>query len=160
MLNSFKLFLDCDGVLADFDRHAETVFKMHPREFEDLHGQEKFWSVLKETEEFFFNIPLMSEAMYLWNSVKHLDPHILTGVPTGGWAEDQKIRWANKHFKTDKVITCKSRNKRDHMVPNVTNIIIDDWPRHKGRWEETGGIFIVHTSVENSLNELRKLKVL
>jgi hypothetical protein len=58
------------------------------------------------------------------------------------------------------MITCRSREKRVHMHEGKHNIIIDDWPEYKPLWEEHGGTFILHTSAEDSLNELAKLGVL
>lgn len=37
-----QLFLDCDGVLADFDKRAEQIFGMTGREFEDTYGSKEF----------------------------------------------------------------------------------------------------------------------
>lgn len=41
-----RLFLDCDGVLADFDRSAEHIFGMPPRAFQKRQGLPAFWKRL------------------------------------------------------------------------------------------------------------------
>lgn len=42
-----QLFLDCDGVLADFDTYAEDYFGMPPREYERIMGSSRFWDALE-----------------------------------------------------------------------------------------------------------------
>lgn len=158
----FQLFLDADGVLADFDVVAEQVFGMNPRKFEEEFGSEEFWKKLRETEKFYENLPLMPDAQDLWDAVSHLEPIILTGCPRGGWAEPQKFNWAKNSFgENAKIITCASREKREHMHQDKHNIIIDDWPQYKPLWEQNGGTFILHTSTNESLLELDNvLKIL
>lgn len=78
---NMQLFLDCDGVLADFDTFAASIFGMHPRDFEDLHGDEKFWKALNSVDNFFEQLPLMHDAMHLWEATQKFNPIILTGVP-------------------------------------------------------------------------------
>ncbi len=156
-----KLFLDCDGVLADFDALATDILGMYPRNFEDQYGQKEFWKRLAMYDGFYEKLPLMSDAMYLWQSVQHLNPTILTGCPRGGWAEEQKQRWAVKMFGSDvHMITCRSRDKRVHMHEAKHNILIDDWPEYKHLWEEREGTFILHTSANDSLNQLITMGVI
>ena len=38
-----RLFLDADGVLADFDEGAKRLLGMTPRQFEAKHGKREFW---------------------------------------------------------------------------------------------------------------------
>jgi beta-phosphoglucomutase-like phosphatase (HAD superfamily) len=45
-----QLFLDCDGVLADFDTAAERTFYQHPREAKDLLGTDEFWNRISSRE--------------------------------------------------------------------------------------------------------------
>jgi len=153
-----KLFLDCDGVLADFDELATDIFGMHPRKYEEVHGSKLFWKTLAAYDGFYEKLPLMPDAMYLWTSVKHLKPTILTGCPQGTWAKPQKIRWAKKMFGDDvDIITCSSKDKRLHMHEAKHNILVDDWPQYKHLWEEHGGTFILHTSAIDSLLQLERL---
>lgn len=146
------VFLDCDGVLADFDTYAEAYFGMNPREYEKRMGSKKFWEQLEAKGDFYRNLPLMPDAMALFEGVKHLHPTILTGCPRGNWAQGQKVAWAAEHFPGVPIITCRSADKRDYAKPG--DVLIDDWPQHRHRWIEMGGIFIVHHDAVSSLAAL------
>lgn len=153
-----QLFLDCDGVMADFDTYAEKIFGLPPRKAETKLGRPRFWADLQSHEGFYEKLPLMPDAMELFEAVKHLNPPILTGLPQGDWAEPQKCAWGRKHFPDTKMICCASKDKRNHMQPG--DVIVDDWPQYKGLWEEAGGIFVLHTSAKDSIAKLRDLGVL
>lgn len=151
-----RLFLDCDGVLADFDGYAAGLLGMPPREFEARHGRREFWRRIAAHPDYFYRLPLMPDARELWESVAHLHPVILTGVPHGDWAPPQKMRWAAKHFPGARMITTMARAKRDHMeAPG--DILVDDTPRFRDLWEEAGGVFVLHRSARESLAELAAL---
>ena len=149
-----QLYLDCDGVLADFDYGAERALGMPPRRFEALHGKGRFWSRLASTPDFYAELPPMRDAMVLYEGVRHLDPIILTGLPRGDWAEPQKRRWAHRHFPGVEVITCMAALKRNHCRPG--DVLVDDTLRYGHLWEGAGGVFIHHLSAERTLAELRR----
>ena len=146
------VFLDCDGVLADFDKAGLLTFGMPPRDAEALVGSKEFWRRLEADNSFYRNLPLMPDAMDLVDGVRHLNPTILTGCPRGNWAEAQKVAWAAEHFPGIPVITCRSADKRDHAKPG--DVLIDDWPQHRHRWIEMGGVFISHFDAATSLAAL------
>lgn len=155
-----QVFLDCDGVLADFDKLAEQIFGMNPRKFEDTYGSKEFWKRLRNHENFFGTLDLMPDAMGLYNAVKHLNPIILTGAPMGNWSEAQKLGWGAKHFPTTKMIVVSpSRDKFKHMI-NPGDILVDDLTKYQHIWIENGGIFVHHTSANSSIKMLKDLKVL
>lgn len=150
-----QLFLDCDGVLADFEAGAENVLGMLPRAFQKKLGLGRFWSKLARAGDFYATLPLMRDARLLFDAVAHLDPIILTGCPRGGWAEPQKVRWAKEHFPGTKIITCMAADKRNHAT--VGDILVDDTLKHRHRWEAMGGVFIHHRNAKDSLRELAEL---
>ena len=152
------LFLDCDGVLADFNSAAQAVLGMHPRSFEKRFGLPAFWSRLARHPEFYRTLPVLPEGRRLFEAVRHLDPIILTGCPRGGWAEMQKVRWAADHFAGTRIITCMARDKRDHAIAG--DVLVDDTVRHRRRWEEIGGIFVHFRTTEQTLRELHALGML
>lgn len=153
-----QLFLDCDGVLADFDKAADELLGMPPRQFEDEFGTGEFWNRIRSRRNFYRNLPLLPDARELFDAVAHLNPVILTGCPRGGWAEPQKVEWAREHFPGTKVITCLSAEKRMHMRPG--DVLVDDYMKYRARWENAGGIFILHVSARQSIAELKRLGLL
>jgi hypothetical protein len=148
-----QLYLDCDGVLADFHAGAVAALGMHPKAYEKRHGVGRFWAKLAKAEDFYFSLPLMPGAMDLFEAVRHLDPIILTGLPIGNWAADQKVRWAAKHFPGTRIITTMARDKRNHAKEG--DVLVDDMLKHAHLWEDAGGIFIHHKSVEETLGRLK-----
>ncbi len=147
-----QLYLDCDGVLADFDKGAAALLGMHPKAFEKRNGPGRFWARIAKAPDFYFGLPLLDGATELFDAVKHLDPVILTGLPRGNWAADQKVRWAAQHFPGTRIITTMARNKRDHGKPG--DVLVDDMLKHAGRWEEMGGVFVHHTSAAATIAAL------
>jgi hypothetical protein len=148
-----QLYLDCDGVLADFDKGATAVLGLPPRAYEKRHGLGRFWQKLAQAPDFYFSLPLMDDAMELFQAVRHLDPIILTGLPRGNWAADQKVRWAAEHFPGTRIITTMARDKRDHAKEG--DVLVDDQDRHRHRWEEVGGVFIHHRNAKQTIETLR-----
>lgn len=148
-----QLYLDCDGVLADFDAGATAILGMNPKVFEKRHGLGCFWAKLASAPDFYFGLPLLPDAMRLFEAVRHLDPIILTGLPRGNWAADQKVRWAAKYFPGTHIITTIARDKRDHA--HSGDVLADDQRRHAHLWEEVGGIFIHHRSADDTLERLK-----
>lgn len=155
-----QIFLDCDGVLADFDKLAEQIFGMNPRLFEDTYGSKEFWKQLRNHENFFGSLDLMPDAMVLFEAVKHHNPIILTGAPMGNWSAPQKMGWGSLNFPTTKMIVVSpSRDKFKHMV-NPGDILVDDLLKYRHIWEENGGIFVHHTSAASSIKMLQELGIL
>ena len=150
-----QLYLDCDGVLADFDAGAAAILGMGPRAFEERFGKKRFWARLATAPDFYATLPLMPGARDLFAAVRHLDPIILTGLPLGRWAAPQKIRWAADHFPGTRIITCFARDKRNHARDG--DVLVDDTLKYQHLWEEEGGVFVHHRTVDETLAELAGL---
>ena len=147
-----RLYLDADGVLADFEKGATALLGLHPRAYEKRHGPVRFWQKLARAPDFYFGLPLMPDAMELFDAVRHLDPIILTGLPRGNWAAEQKVRWAARYFPGTTIITTMARDKRDHA--EAGDVLVDDQLTHRHLWEGVGGIFVHHKSARASLAQL------
>lgn len=148
-----QIYLDCDGVLADFDKGAEKILGAHPRAFEKRHGLAEFWKRLARAPDFFDSLEPLPDAMELYEAVRHLSPIILTGLPRGNWAEPQKRRWAERHFPGVEVITTSAALKREHCHPG--DVLVDDRDRYRDLWEAAGGVFVHHTSAAASIQALK-----
>ena len=150
-----RLFLDADGVLADFDSGVENLLKARPDEFIAKHGQREFWRRLARAPEFYARLPEMPEARRLFDAVKHLKPTILTGLPLGNWAAPQKVAWAAEHFPGVPVITCMARDKHKHMEPG--DVLVDDRENHRQAYEADGVLFVHHKDAADSIRQLGEI---
>jgi hypothetical protein len=84
--------------------------------------------------------------MELFEAVRHLDPVILTGLPRGNWAADQKVRWAAQAFPRAPG-SSPPWPATSATTPRKGDVLVDDQLRHAtiiSRWEEAGGVFIHH----------------
>ena len=150
-----RLFLDADGVLADFDLSARRLLGLRPKEFIAKHGRGTFWKRLATAKNFYGDLPEMPDAHVLFDGVKHLKPTILTGLPVGSWAAPQKLEWAAKHFPGVPIVTCLARDKHKHMHPG--DVLVDDREKHRAEYERAGVVFIHHKDAEDSLRQLAKI---
>lgn len=147
-----RLYLDCDGVLADFDAGVQRLLGVAPQDYKDRYGKARFWERLALAPDFYARLPEMPDARDLFDAVKHLDPVILTGLPRGDWAAPQKVRWAAEHFPGTRIITVLAVDKRNHC--NEGDVLVDDKLKHRHLWEQAGGVFIQHRSAKETLREL------
>lgn len=147
-----QLYLDLDGVLADFDRGVEEITGERPDEL----STKAMWKALAAHPDFFGTLEMMEDAQHLWDYCEPYDPTILTGLPRGDWAEDQKRRWvANMLGRDVDVITCWSHEKPKWSGPG--HVLVDDRERLEEPWEQEGGVFILHVDAETSIKELQRL---
>lgn len=154
-----QVFVDMDGVLADFDSMYEAVFGVTL----DRNGSEPpdLWQNIRDYRgRFFLELPLEDDARVLWDGVRALYPQpiILSGADPRKYPGiiEQKQEWITQHIGLGvPLITCRSRDKCKHGKPG--DILIDDWKKYRHLWEQMGGTFILHTSAVESLSQLAEL---
>jgi len=150
-----RLFLDADGVLANFDEGVEHLLGMSFKRFEAKHGRGAAWKRLANAKNFYGSLNEMPDARLLFEAVKHLKPTILTGLPLGKWAAPQKVEWAAEHFPGVPIITCMARDKHKHMKPG--DVLVDDRENHRAGYEAAGVLFVHHKNAADSLRQLAKI---
>jgi 5'(3')-deoxyribonucleotidase len=150
-----RLFLDADGVLADFDEGARRLLGIRPKEYIAKYGRAAFWKRLARARNFYGSLSEMPDARRLFDAVKHLEPTILTGLPIGSWAAPQKVEWAATHFPGVPIITCMASDKHKHMHPG--DVLVDDREKHRDAYEAAGVIFVHHRDAEDSLRQLANI---
>ena len=157
-----RLFCDLDGVLADFDRGFRARVGREPGEYEAEVGAEAFWARIAAEFRFFADLPLMPDAMKLWNTISYVNPTILTGAPLSiPTARDEKIGWVARYFglgAASRTIVTTAAMKSERCKPG--DVLIDDRTKHREKWEARGGIWIVHRSAEETIDELVRLNLL
>lgn len=149
-----QLFVDMDGVIADFDAGYEQLTGKSPKKTDDNVD----WKIIHESGGFYRDLPPMPDFKDLWGFVKHFEPIILTGIPTSvPSAADDKRAWVTKHIGISQpLITCLSKNKSLHMK-NPGDILIDDWEKYMHVWTGKGGKWITHTDAASTIEKLTDL---
>jgi hypothetical protein len=147
-----RLFLDLDGVLADFDRGVREVTGQPPEAL----PLRSMWAALARAPRFFETLAFMEDAELLWRFCAPYQPTILTGLPLGSWAPAQKRRWVARMLGASvPVITCMSREKPRYSGPG--HVLVDDRAEAGAGWEAKGGTFVHHRSASASIDALRRL---
>jgi hypothetical protein len=157
-----RIWLDLDGVFADFDALAEHILKTdNIYKWEFIHGPDAFWTELNKFPNFFGALPMKKDAHILWDFVKHTKPTFLTALPKkDAWAVDaQKRRWvAEKISREVDVVTCLTSDKPTYCRPG--DVLVDDRAVNRAAWEAAGGTFVLHTTAPSSVAYLMALGVL
>lgn len=153
-MDQFKLFIDLDGVLANFEQGVQNLGISNK--------SSEMWFKLSEIPNFFGNLEWCVDGLILWEFIKKYNPTVLTGLPLGNWAEPQKRDWCSRNLGDNvNVICCKSKEKsikaKEHLLPLQTMILIDDSDKFKSEWISQGGIFIHHTNTECTIEKFKEV---
>ena len=159
------LSLDQDGVLADFEGWSAKVIGLDWKKEIDSPS----WGRYVEYPDLYLWLPLMDRAVELYEACCEYmgdrnQVQILTALPNRAraafpHAPEHKIAWAKEHIhpKVRVVFGPFAQHKRYHIrFPG--DILIDDVLLNISQWNHDGGRGILHTSVDNTLNELRRCK--
>jgi phosphoglycolate phosphatase-like HAD superfamily hydrolase len=169
---NFRVYVDLDGVLADFSkgmtRALQTVlgdeFQHSEHKYnQDPHYRRIMWKSLDKYQrehgkEMWYELDLMPDAHILWNFVKGFGPEILTATGQARYnAAEQKRRWvAEKLGSHIPVHTVEhSSHKAQKACPRC--ILIDDNPKSINPWVEAGGIGILHSNARDSVEQLAQI---
>jgi len=148
-----QLFVDMDGVLADFDAHHEAVLGVRS----DKRLDNVDWERVRDIKDFYLSIPPMPDMKELWQRVERHRPIVLTGVPRlVPEAAGNKRAWAALHLGEHvEVRCCLSNEKCLHASPG--DVLIDDWVKYRQLWLDRGGRWITHRGAVETAAELSAL---
>lgn len=147
------IFCDFDGVLVDFERGFEMQYGIR----HDSVPEYVMWKKIKENMTHWEQLPAMPGALQLWAYIAKYDPTILTGCPISGkqQAIDGKTIWKVRELGEHvPIIADLSRNKPKHMKAKG-DFLIDDMEKNIKRWEEAGGIGILHVNAVDTIEQLK-----
>lgn len=156
-MHRFEIFVDSDGVIADFDGYLLTHFGKSMSDFPK--GQA--WAAIthrdKTVEKFFRSLPKMADADVLVTHLRGLPVKSVKVLTACGYtpkdAKEQKIEWyAEQYPGLECIVVSKSPDKAEYAHPY--SILIDDRSKSIDPWVAKGGIGILHTSAEDTIAQL------
>lgn len=156
----YKVYVDLDGVLVDFDSEMARIGFPRAKVENDKVAKSKFWQAVgrlaKEGKPFWGAMNPMPDATQLWNYVKKYNPEILSATGHVGNATQEKHEWVKKYLGDVPVhLTRKSADKAQYAAPN--HILIDDRAKSIEPWLAAGGIGILHKNAADTINKLKEL---
>jgi len=150
------LYLDLDGVMADFDAHFPALFGVDHREMLD----EEMWSRINAHPSYFRDMPMCPGALEFFHEVRHLNPIILTACPKSDYAHvaRQKRAWVRQHLSPELTVlpVMGGRNKPLFMHA-MGDVLVDDLDRNCGAWADAGGYPVRHRNFELTRARLKEL---
>ena len=164
-VSAYTIYLDMDGVIADFDQRFIDLSGMTPDEYKNTYGMSKFWDFIDEENKvrFWAGIPLMPGAEKLVNYVSQYDYEILTAPSIKKQSRLGKMVWLRKiHpnlFPNTPKVNFQSAKTKHQVKSSLTkyDILIDDKASTIDNWNSAGGTGILYTSSENAINQLKQI---
>lgn len=155
-----NLYIDMDGVLADFDKGVYELCGKRPDAMSNDELWDKIDSHYDDGNMFFKHLPLMADAMKLWTNIEMYNPVILTATRNENRSRKnvhlEKHWWANLYFNGVEVVTVKRSRDKAGYAGHIGDILIDDRLKSIDPWVEAGGTGILHTSAIDTLKKLKE----
>ena len=162
-----KIYLDMDGVLADFDRGVRELCGMDPQPQTgktDPHQDDLMWKAIREVGHFYDKLELMPGAKEMFDRIYEQFGdwvEVLTGVPKANrgieTAGEDKIEWMKKHL-SDKVrMNIVLRKEKKNYCTGPESVLIDDREDTILEWRNLGGTGILHIDPAETLRILWEL---
>lgn len=159
-----RIFIDMDGVLADFIRGVEMPQYLGEPLTNDDAGHTTY-DIRKEeltNKRLFANLPPMVDMYDLLAYVRHCDVpwEILTaaGEVNRELVVFDKNEWIKRYVDPTVPVTCTFTGTQKAAYAYEGSVLIDDRQKNIDAWENAGGIGIVHTSAKNTITTLKDLR--
>lgn len=154
--SKYKIYVDMDGVLTDWEKQFEKTFGVPVETYEAEHGKEQRYNLVKShSPNFYATMPWMSDGKILYNFIKEFPTEILSH------ATDPECKQGKEKWLSDNDITLKQNlvpNREDKAkFANPNAILIDDRKDNIDEFVNAGGIGILHTDATDTINKLKEL---
>jgi hypothetical protein len=152
----YKIFLDMDGVLVNFDEQFKELTGQYPKDYESTHTPDEFWGEIDGAGVGFWRgMKWMPGGEALYNRASQFDHVLLSSPSRSEVSKIGKRLWRRDKTPNTKLILARSYNKKNYAAPN--HILIDDREDNIQQWVSAGGIGILYQSPEQVNAELDKL---
>jgi len=161
----YYIYLDMDGVVADFDKRFKDLSGLMPQEYIEKNDLNAFWDLIDEKHKvaFWRGIEIMPGAEKLVKFVEQHPFEMLTApsikkqsiIGKGLWVKDK----VGTLYSTKPKVTYRSAKQKHTVKPNLTkfDILIDDKGSTIDNWNAAGGTGIFYQNADQVINDLKKL---
>jgi len=156
MIDKFEVFLDLDGVMADFEGALQDKLGI------DFSNKGRMWGKIQHhdsnVEPWFYSLPVMSDANVLWEFVSSNFSNVQVLSASGTTPRDaagQKKAWFGDHFGYDTKVNIVGSSSEKAAFAHSNAILIDDRSRAIDPFIAAGGIGVLHTSAANTIATLK-----
>ena len=151
----YKIYVDMDGVLVDFDGGYEKLTGMTTRAADEK-GPEFFWKpISKAGAKWWITLNWMPDGKQLWDYVKKYNPELLSAPSREEASKMGKRIWVKRELPGVKLILRSADKKQEFASPN--SILIDDREKNIEQWKSAGGVGILHTDAASTIKKLKEL---
>jgi len=158
-----KIYLDMDGVLANFNKKYEEVFGIDPALVAKQSAESD-----KNFQEFilghhFVNLEYMPNAKRLLEFVDGLDVDIEILSSSGGALHHEEVEMQKKIWLNSKLIhypvNIVPGGSKKALFAAPDRVLIDDTERVVNKYREVGGVAILHRDddIEHTFYELTRI---
>jgi hypothetical protein len=160
-IQQYTIYCDMDGVLVDFDKGYKALTGKETTHV-DVQGKNEFWGTFRNglegrkmsEKDYWANLQWMPDGKDLWNHIKQYKPTLLSAPSRDPQSRWGKRIWVKKNIPGTPLILAYAESKKNYA--NKTSILIDDRISNINDWNAAGGIGILHTSTETTLEKLSK----
>jgi hypothetical protein len=149
--NTSKIYVDMDGVLADFfTAWGELMGVDDWRNIDKKHDINDALQKIRDTDNFWLNIPVTANAKKLLDLIKDVKgSYSICSSPLPGDknSEPHKKQWIKKHlvsFPPEEIIITHNKPQYATQPDGTPNILIDDYGKNIQSWEAAGGVGFKH----------------
>jgi len=149
--SSTEIYVDMDGVLADFfEVWAKIMGVDHWTDIPKQYNIEDALEKIRNTEDFWLNLPLTDNAKNLLNLIKQVKGSykiLSSPLANDPRCEEHKKEWVSKNlgfFPPQEVIISHNKAQYAKQADGTPNILIDDYGVNISAWEAAGGIGFKH----------------
>lgn len=162
-----KIYIDLDGVLADFDRGVKEILGLEPHVQGAATKEEDdyLYQKMRQVEHFYGSLEPMEGAISMFNTLYAefgSKVEILSGIPKPKRgiinAESDKREWVKKYLSDKLVANIVLRKDKPLLCKGAEYILIDDFAVNIGEWESEGGTGVLHVSPEETIAKIHELK--
>jgi len=159
MMNKLKIFVDMDGVLADFVQGVESPeFLNGPLTHDAEYDTRK---IELSNKGLFLKLPKMSDMNDLVDHIKSSGEYWEILTATGDVNRQRvaadKYTWIRKNVDSDVLVTCTIKGKHKAAFAKPNHVLIDDRLENIKAWNMAGGVGILHKNAQETISKLTPL---